>query len=104
MVERSPNEEISESVRVDIGACQAVPAVESIISFSCLIRIVTPMMKMIMIIRIMMVMLMFTQTGLQSYLLLTPVGPGTFSLHLIPISNVVYVMLYKMDILIRVVL
>ena len=70
MIERSPNKEIRKSVRVNVGARQAVPAMQT------MIMMLKMMMLMVIKMMVMMVMMVvFTQIGLQSYLLLTPVGP-----------------------------
>ena len=46
VIERSPNEEISESVCVNIGARQAVPGAETIISFFMAMMMIMTMNKM----------------------------------------------------------
>ena len=67
MVERSPNKEIRKSVGINVGARQAVPGVQTMIMML--------KMMMLIVIKMMVMMVVFTQIGLQSYLLLTPVGP-----------------------------
>ena len=73
MGERSPNKKIRKSVGVNVGARQAVPGVQTMIMMLKMVMLMAMMViKMVVMV---VVMLMFTQTGLQSYLLLTPVGP-----------------------------